>query len=71
MRVFVKQATTFFSFRGSEVHSLLITFSKESIKVKKVSNFRIFVLSVLKISVQRLLSLVTFTVLLPASFRIN
>ena len=71
MRVFVKQVTTFFSFRGSEVHSLLITFSKESMEVKKVSNFRIFVLSILKISVQRLLSLVTFTVLLPASFRIN
>ena len=32
--------TSFFSFCGSEVHSLLIPFSKESIKAKKVSNFK-------------------------------
>ena len=39
-RVFVKHMTTFFAFCGSEVHSLLMLFPKESIKIKKVSNFK-------------------------------
>ena len=38
LRIFVKRLRFFY---GSEVHSLLITFLKESMKIKKVSNLNL------------------------------